>query len=149
MLLPSIFRESLFDDLMSFPTVDDFGGVNEKLYGKHADRIMKTDVHENSDSYQVDIDLPGFKKDQIDLHLENGYLSVSATKGLEKETNDSESKLLRRERYSGTMQRSYYVGTALTEEDVKAKFEDGVLRITLPKKQPEAVNTTKHIAIEG
>lgn len=147
MLLPSIFRESLFDDLMNFPMIDDFGGVNEKLYGKHADRIMKTDVHETPEGYQVDIDLPGFKKEQIDLHLENGYLYVSATKGLEKETG-SEKKVLRKERYSGTMQRSYYLGEGFTEDDVKAKFEDGVLRITLPKKQPEAVNAAKHIAIE-
>ena len=148
MLLPSIFNENLFDDFMDFPMIDDYGDINSKLYGKHANRVMKTDVHETADSYQVDIDLPGFKKDQIDLHLENGYLYVSATKGLEKETGD-EKKVLRKERYSGTMQRSYYVGEGFTEDDVKAEFEDGVLRITLPKKQPEAVNTVKRIAIEG
>ena len=99
----------------------------ENLYGRHADRMMKTDVHEHDDHYEVDIDLPGFKKEEIGLELNNGYLIVSANKGLDKDEKDKKGKLIRQERYSGSMQRSFYVGENITEEDIKASFKHGVL----------------------
>jgi HSP20 family molecular chaperone IbpA len=110
---------------------------------------MKTDVHEHDDKYELDIDLPGFKKDEIKLTLENGYLSVSAAKGLDKEEKDKKGKLIRQERYSGAMQRSFYVGDAVTQEDVKAKFEDGVLRLSIPKNEEKKVPEKQYISIEG
>ena len=148
MLLPSIFGESLLDDWMDFPRFD-FPDVDRKLYGKRAAQVMKTDVHEHDNGYEMDIDLPGFKKDEINISLENGYLSVSAVKGLDKEEKDKKGRLIRQERYSGTMQRSFYVGDALTEEDIKAKFEDGVLKLTVPKKDMTKLPEKKTIAIEG
>ena len=110
---------------------------------------MKTDVHEHDDHYEIVIDLPGFKKDQINLELQDGYLTVSAAKGLDKDETTKEGKMIRQERYAGAMQRSFYVGDAVKEADVKAKFEDGVLHITVPKAEPKKVEGHKYIAIEG
>ena len=149
MLLPSIFGESLLDDWMDFPRMKDFEDIDRKLYGKNAAHVMKTDVHEHDDRYELDIDLPGFKKDNITLTLENGYLSVVAAKGLDKDEKSKKGKVIRKERYEGSMQRSFYVGEEITEEDIKAKFEDGVLKLSLPKKDPEKIPQKKTIAIEG
>ena len=146
MLMPSIFGENLFnDDWMNFG----FPEVDKALYGKHAAHEMKTDVRETDSGYEVDIDLPGFKKDEIDVQLDNGYLSISAAKGLDKEENDKEGKYIRKERYAGSMSRSFYVGDAITEDDIKAKYESGILRLSIPKKEAKQVETTKRIAIEG
>ncbi len=151
MLYPSIWNESLFDDLMNFefPRFRDLDDVDQKLYGKHANRVMKTDVHEQDDHYDVDIDLPGFKKDEIKIELDNGYLTVNASKGLDKEEKNDKGRLIRQERYSGSMQRSFYVGENVTEEDIKAKFEDGVLMLTVPKKDAPKLPEKKTICIEG
>ena len=148
MLLPSIFGESLLDDWMDFPEMD-FPDIDRKLYGKHAANVMKTDVREHDDGYEVDIDLPGFKKDEISLSLENGYLSVNAAKGLDKDEKDKKGKLIRQERYAGSMTRSFYVGEAITEQEIKAKFENGVLQLSIPKKEAPKVPEKKLIAIEG
>ena len=150
MLMPSIFGENLFDDdWMDFPFERDLWGKKNPLYGKNANRVMKTDIREHDRGYELDVDLPGFKKDEIKVELENGYLTISAAKGLDKDEQDKQGKYIRRERYAGAMQRSFYVGDAVTEEDVKAKFEDGILRLSIPKKDAKAVETKKTIAIEG
>ena len=131
MLMPSIFGESLFDDWF-----DDFDRqmqhMDRRLYGRNAKREMKTDVREKEDGYEIDMDLPGFKKDQVELTLENGYLTVTANKGFDKDEKDTKGRMIRQERYAGSMQRSFYVGDNMTEEDVKARFEDGVLHLDLP-----------------
>ncbi len=150
MLLPTIFGENLFDDLMdmSFPTFGDFDDIDKKLYGKKAAHIMKTDVHEHDDHFEADIDLPGFSKEQVKLALEDGYLTVSAEKGLDKDEKDNKGKLIRQERYSGAMSRSFYVGEEVTVEEIKAKFENGVLKIDIPKKEPKKqIPTNKYIQI--
>ena len=150
MLMPSIFGENLFDDnWMDFPFDRDFWGRKNPLYGKNANKIMKTDIREHDGGYELDVDLPGFKKDEINVELENGYLTISATKGLDKDEQDKKGKYIRRERYAGAMQRSFYVGDEVTQEDIKAKFEDGILRLSIPKKDAKAVETKKTIAIEG
>ncbi|MCR4691979.1 MAG: Hsp20/alpha crystallin family protein [Lachnospiraceae bacterium] len=149
MLLPRVFGEDLFDEWMDFPGMRSFGDIDKKLYGKNAARVMKTDVHEREDGFQLSIDLPGFKKEEISLTLENGYLNVSATKGLDEEHKDKHGKLIRQERYSGSMQRSFYVGDAITEEDIQAKYENGVLCLSIPKKEPQQVAAKKTIAIAG
>ena len=149
MLLPSIFGENLFDDWMDFPKWNDFGNIDKKLYGKHAAHVMKTDVHEHDDGYEVVIDLPGFKKDELQISLDNGYLSVSASKGVDKDEKNKKGKIIRQERYAGSMQRSFFVGDNLTEEDIKAKFEDGVLKLSIPKKEARKLPESKTIAIEG
>ena len=150
MLYPTIFHDSLFDDLMdlTFPAVRGTREAERKLYGKNAPHVMKTDVHEHDDRFEVDIDLPGFKKDEINLSLENGYLTVAASKCLDEGEEGSNGKLIRRERYCGSMQRSFFVGRNVTEEDIKAKFEDGVLRLTVPKKEAK-LPEKKTIMIEG
>ena len=147
-MLPSIFGENLFDDWFGFPTFPEFRDVDRKLYGKHAGNLMKTDVREHDDGYELDMDLPGFTKDEITLDLSDGYLTVKAAKGLDKDKTDRRGKVIRQERYAGAMQRSFYVGEALTAEDVSAKFENGVLRLTLPKKEATLPKHT-NIMIEG
>ena len=151
MLMPSIFGENLFDDdWMNFPFNDEFWGKKNPLYGKHAQNMMKTDIRETDGSYELDIDLPGFKKDEIEAKLENGYLTISAAKGLDKEEKEEkDGKYIRKERYSGAMSRSFYVGDELKQEDIKAKYQDGILKLSVPKEEPKKVETTKHIAIEG
>ena len=148
MLMPSIFGESLFDDWF-----DDFDRqmqhMDRRLYGRNAKREMKTDVREKEDGYEIDMDLPGFKKDQVELSLENGYLTVTANKGFDKDEKDDKGRMIRQERYAGSMQRSFYVGQNMTEEDVKARFEDGVLHLNLPKKDARKIPEKKTICIEG
>mgnify|MGYP000514832826 FL=1 len=146
MLMPSIFGENLFnDDWMNFS----FPEVDKELYGKHAGNVMKTDVRETDSGYEVDIDLPGFKKDEINAQLDNGYLTISASKGLDKEEKNKEGKYIRKERYAGAMSRSFYVGDEVTQDDIKARYEDGILRLSVPKKEKKAVENNKYIAIEG
>ena len=149
MLLPSIFGENLFDDWMdfSFPEIPD---VDKTLYGKHAKNMMKTDVKETEKGYEVAVDLPGFKKDEISIELENGYLTVSAAKGLDKDEEDKKGHYIRQERYSGAMSRTFYVGEDVKQEDIKAKFENGILSLSVPKPvEQKKVETSQRIAIEG
>ena len=150
MLMPSIFGESLFDDMFPF---DDsfFTSKKNPLYGKNASRVMKTDIKENEGSYELDIDLPGFKKDEVTAELNDGYLTVSAAKGLDQDEQEKETgKYIRRERYAGACQRSYYVGEDITEEDIKAEFKHGILKLFVPKKEVKpAVEEKKYISIEG
>ena len=147
MLMPSIFGEDLFND--DFMNGFKFPDVDKGLYGKHASNVMKTDVRETESGYEVDIDLPGFKKDEISASLENGYLTISASKGLDKDEEKKDGKYIRKERYAGAMSRSFFVGEDLTQEDIKAKYEDGILKLSVPKKEKAPVKGDKYIAIEG
>lgn len=154
MLMPSIFGENLFDDWFDdFPFYNDkdMKNVEKKLYGKRASRVMKTDIKEKDDGYEVEVDLPGFTKDEISATLEDGYLTISAAKGLDKdEKNKDNGHYIRKERYSGACQRSFYVGTALKEEDIKGEFKHGILKLFVPKKESKPqVENKKYIAIEG
>ena len=146
MLMPSVYGRDFFDDLM-----DGFGfpDVNKKLYGRHAKNMMKTDIRETDEGYEVIMDLPGFKKDEIEVQLENGYLTVSAAKGLNKDEADKKGKYICRERYAGEMSRSFYVGEDILDTDIHARFENGILKLDVPKKEAKAVETKKHVAIEG
>ena len=148
-MLPSIFGENLFDDWFGFPAFPELRDVDRKLYGRHAAHEMRTDVQEHEDRYEIDIDLPGFAKDEIGLHLENGYLTVSAAKTLDKDHTDKKGKLIRQERYSGSMQRSFYVGDSLTAEEISAKYENGVLKLNVPKQEARKLPERKTIQIEG
>ena len=139
----------MFDDWFGFPGFPELRDIDRKLYGRHAAHEMRTDVHEHDDHYEVDIDLPGFAKDEIALHLENGYLTVSATKGLDKDHTDKKGKLIRQERYAGSLQRSFYVGDSLTAEEIKAKYENGVLKLEIPKQEAKKLPEHKTIEIEG
>ena len=146
MMMPSVLGKDIFDDFM-----DDFGfpDVNKELYGKHAKNVMKTDVRELEDGYEIIMDLPGFKKDEIEIMLENGYLNISASKELDKDESDKGGKYIRRERYAGSMSRSFYVGDDITHEDIHAMFENGILKLDVPKKEAKTVETKKKVAIEG
>ena len=148
-MLPSIFGESLFDDWMDFPFRGFGSDVDHKLYGKNAAHVMRTDLKELDGGYELAIDLPGFKKDQIELTLRNGYLTITAQKGLEQDGKDTDGRIVHRERYNGTMSRSYYLGDHITEEDVKARFEDGVLTLTFPKEEARKLPERRTIQIEG
>ena len=152
MLMPSIFGENLFDDdWMDFPFERfdrDFWGKKNPLYGKNAKNMMKTDIREHEAGYELDIDLPGFKKDEITVDLENGYLTISAAKGLDKDEEDKKQRrVIRQERYVGTSQRTFYVGD-VKAEDVKCKYEAGVLMIEVPKKDVKKIEGPHTIAIE-
>ena len=155
-MLPSIFGENLFDDFF-----DDFNemdrqfdryfngrhGINRELYGKKAHNMMKTDVRETDGTYELDIDLPGFAKDEIDVKVNDGYLTISASKGLDKDKKDKEGNYIRRERYAGAMQRSFYVGDVPTD-DIHAKYEDGILKLSVPKADVKKLEAHNTIAIE-
>ena len=143
--MPSIFGENLFDDWMDFS----FPDIDKKLYGKHAKNVMKTDIKEKDEGYELVVDLPGFLKDEIEVQLENGYLTISAAKGLDKDETDKNGKYLRQERYAGSMSRSFYVGEGITEEDIHGKFENGILKLDIPKEEVRKVEQKKRIAIEG
>ena len=149
MLMPSIFGEDLFND--DFMNGFKFPDVDKVLYGKHASNVMKTDVRETESGYEVDIDLPGFKKDEISASLENGYLTISAEKGLDKEEKEKETgHYIRKERYAGACSRSFYVGEDIEQADIKAAFKHGILTLFVPKKEAKpAVEQKKTIAIEG
>ena len=149
--LPTVFGENLVDVFDDFDRnfFRGFGNIDHTLYGKHAQNLMKTDVKETEDGYEVDVDLPGFKKDEISLELNNGYLTISTEKSLEKDKENKKGKMLRQERYSGVMQRSFYIGDHLSEEDVKASYENGVLHIKFPKKEALKAPEKKTILIEG
>ena len=146
MLLPSIFGESLFDDMFDFDK--EMNRMNRALYGKHGRNMMKTDVRETDNSYELDIDLPGFKKDEIQASVENGYLTISAAKGLDKDEKDKEGNYIRRERYAGECSRSFYVGDGLTEGDIQARYEDGILKLSVPKQVAQPAPEKKYISIQ-
>ena len=143
MLMPSIFGENLFDDWMDFS----FPDIDKKLYGKHAKNVMKTDIKEKDEGYELVVDLPGFKKDEIEVQLENGYLTISAAKELDKDESDKNGKYLRQERYAGSMSRSFYVGDMITPEQINAKFDNGVLTITIPHNEVKQIEN-KQIMLE-
>lgn len=149
MLMPSIFNDNVFDDFFEFPFYDD--RAEKKLYGHHAANLMKTDIQEHDDGYTLEMDLPGFKKDEIKVELNNGYMTISAAKGLDEDEKDKKSgKYIRRERYTGSCQRSFYVGEDVTEEDIKAEFKHGILKLFIPKKEAKpAVEQKKYVSIEG
>ena len=152
MMMPSIFGENLFDDFDSWfsdPVEKRFFGKKNPLYGKHAKNLMKTDVKETDDGYQVAVDLPGFKKDEIKIKLENGTLTINAAKGLDKDEKNKEGKYVRRERYAGSMSRSFYVGEHVTAEQVHPKYENGILTFEIPKNKEPIEEKEKFIAIEG
>ena len=146
-MLPSIFHENLFDDWFDDAFEKNFFGERNPLYGKRAKNLMKTDVRETRDSYKLAIDLPGFKKDEVKVELKDGYLTVSASKGLDKDDEDREGRFIRQERYAGACSRSFYVGD-IRPEEVKCKYEFGVLRVTLPKPTARVVESPSHIAID-
>lgn len=154
MLLPSIFGENLFDDFFDdVPFFDNRSEnqIEKKLYGRHAHNVMKTDIKETDDNYELIVDLPGFKKDEIKVSLEDGYLTIEVAKGLDEDEQEKKTgKYIRKERYAGACQRSFYVGDNLTQEDIKGEFKHGILTLNVPKKEAKpAVETNKYIAIEG
>ena len=146
MLMPSIFGENLFDDFF-----DDFARPYKVTTGyTQPANIMKTDVKETEGSFELDIDMPGYKKEDVKAELKDGYLTISATSDSKKEEKNDKGQYIRRERYTGSCSRSFYVGDAVTEEDIKAKFENGTLKMLVPKKEEQkAVENKKYIAIEG
>lgn len=150
MMMPRIFGENLFDDFMNDFAFPAFPNVEKKLYGKHARNLMKTDIKDTDTGYEVDVDLAGFKKDEIQIELEKGFLTVTAAKGLDKDEKDKKDNYIRRERYAGSMSRSFYVGEHVTEDDIHPKYENGILSFTVPKEEAKAIEDKKHyISIEG
>ena len=148
-MLPSIFGENLFDDFFNDP----FGMMNvsegrNPLYGKHAKNLMKTDIKEKDNSYELAIDLPGFKKDEISIDLSDGYLTIQASKGLDKDEQDNKGRYIRQERYAGAMSRSFYVGENVTIEDMHARFESGILQISVPKNTQKQLPKRNILEIE-
>jgi HSP20 family molecular chaperone IbpA len=145
--LNSIFGESLFDDIFG-----DFTRPAKNLvrYNAPAPSVMKTDIKESDAGYELEIDLPGYRKENVKAELKEGYLTISAESRQENSQKDDAGKYIRRERYYGTCSRSFYVGDEVTEQDIKARFEDGILKVAIPKKEARpAVEESRFIAIEG
>ena len=138
MLMPSIFGENLFDDFFGdFPFYydKDMKNVEKKLYGRKASHVMKTDIKETDNGYELVVDLPGFTKDEVQATLENGYLTISAEKGLDKDEKEKETgHYIRKERYAGACSRSFYVGEDVEQADIKAEFKHGILTLFVPEK---------------
>ena len=152
MLTPKVFRQNLFDDWFDgFDLIDrEMDQMNRKLYGKHANKEMLTDVKEHEDHYDVEVDLPGYKKEDINVELNDGYLTITASKGINEEDKNKAGKIIRQERYSGTMSRSFYVGEDITSEEIHGKYEGGVLTLSVPKKEEaQKVEHSNRIMIEG
>ena len=147
-MLPSIFGEDLFDDFFGDPFEMMVPQSRNPLYGTHAKNLMKTDVRETEDSYELDIDLPGFKKEDVSVELKDGYLTIQAAKSLDKDEQKN-GKYIRQERYAGSMSRSFYVGEHITEEDIHPRYENGILSFSFPKENKKPVEQKKYIAIEG
>ena len=142
MLMPSIFGENLLDDFFGFPFDGD--------YNQNAACLMTTDVKDTDHGYEVTMNMPGVKKEDVKAELKDGYLTVSAVSNKQTDEKNSEGKYLRRERYSGSCSRSFYVGEGVKQEDIKAKFEDGTLKLEIPKEEAKpAVEQKKYISIEG
>lgn len=151
--MPSIFGEDLFDDFMKdFPFFDDKEQkrLEKKLYGHHSKNLMKTDIRETDSGYMLEMDLPGFAKDEVKVSLEEGTLTVSAAKGLDQDEQDKKTgRYIRRERYAGACERSFYVGEEVTQDEIRGEFKHGILKIFIPKKEAKpAVETRKYITIE-
>lgn len=146
MLMPSIFGENLLDDFFG-----DLNGAarNQMRYAAPSSSLMKTDIKETENDYEINIDLPGFKKEDVQAELKDGYLVITAKN--ESSMEDTSSKeYIRRERFYGTCSRSFYVGKEITQEEIRARFEDGILKVSVPKKQAKpAVEESKFIQIEG
>ena len=148
-MLPAIFGENLFDDFFADPFgMMPAGRRSDPLYGKHAQNLMKTDVREKDNAYELDVDLPGFKKDEITVDLKDGYLTIGASKGLDKDQSDGNGKYIRRERYAGVCSRSFYVGENVRPEEIGAKYEDGILRLSVPKADRKDLPASTSIFIE-
>ncbi|MDD6666034.1 MAG: Hsp20/alpha crystallin family protein [Eubacterium coprostanoligenes] len=151
MLMPSVFGKDLFDDFFDFPFYDDKESdkLEKKLYGHRSKNLMKTDVQETENGYVLEMDLPGFSKDEVKASLKDGYLTIRAEKGLDKEEKDEKTaKYIRRERYAGSCERSFYVGD-VNEADIKGEFKHGILKLTIPKEQPKKeIDTTKYIELD-
>ncbi len=142
MLMPSLFGENLLDDFFETP------GFGVRGFGSQ--KLMNTDVKDLGGTYEIAMDLPGFKKEDVHAELKDGYLTIKAATNTSSDTKDDNGKFIRRERYSGSCSRSFYVGSQVTEADIKAKFEDGVLKLDIPKKEDRPAVEDKHyIAIEG
>ena len=151
MLMPSIFGEDMFDEFMrGFPFFDNSAenNVEKKLYGHNAKNVMKTDIKELEGGYELEIDLPGFTKEEVTAELKDGYLTISAAKGLDKDEQEKETgKYIRRERYAGACQRSFYVGEDVTEQDIKAEFKHGMLKLFVPKKEAQPKVENKKLSL--
>ena len=146
-MLPSIFGENLFDEWFDGSLEKQFFGGRDPLYGKHAKNLMKTDVKELDHGYLLDVELPGFKKDEIEIQLQDGYLTISANKQIEKEEKKEKGRYIRQERYGGQCSRSFYVGD-IRSEDIQAKYEDGVLRVQIPREEESKLQKQSRISIE-
>jgi HSP20 family protein len=150
MLMPSIFNDNLFDDWFDddfyMPMIPDMSDVDKRLYGGRAAHEMKTDVKETEKGYEVAVDLPGFKKDDVTVELNNGYMTITAQKKVDKDKKNEEGKYIRREHYAGSMSRSFYVGDQLTENDIHAQMNDGILTLQIPKKEEQKqVEDKRHL----
>ncbi len=143
MLMPSIFGESLLDDFFEDP-------FDNYAYAMNTSNLMKTDVKDTDQGYEITMNLPGVKKEDVKAELKDGYLTISASTNSDKDEKDGNGRYIRRERYSGSCSRSFYVGEDVTQDEIKAKFENGALTLLVPKKdQKPAVEDKKYIAIEG
>ena len=152
MLMPRIYSENLFDDFFGdFPFFDNgMQNVEKKLYGHNASRMMSTDIKQKDDGYELEMDLPGFAKDEVQVSLENGMLTISAAKGVDKDEKEKATgKYIRKERYAGACERSFYVGEEITEDDIKGEFKHGILKLHIAKRDAKSVEAKRRIAIEG
>lgn len=149
MMTPSILGENLFDELMEYPFGRTFEhAFHNPVFGKREKNLMKTDVREKDGYYELDMDLPGYKKEEVNAKLEDGYLTISASRGVDKSEQDKDGRFIRQERYTGSCQRSFYVGEGVKQSDIKASFENGILHLAVPKVEKKEAEENKYISID-
>ncbi len=147
MLMPSLFSNKFFDEWLDFPLERELNNRNP-LFGKGLGNL-RTDIKETDEAYLLDVEMPGFKKEEVSAEFEDGYLTINAKKTQENETKDENEKYVKKERYSGECKRTYYMGQNIDQEKISAKFEDGILKLNVPKINKEIEEKNKYIRIEG
>ena len=153
MMVPYMFHDALLDDWFQNDWDRDFDRMMQAAdprhaFGKRSANVMKTDVRETENGYDVFVDLPGFKKEDVKLDLQNGYLTITANRSADHGEKDNEGRYIRQERYTGSCACSFYVGEELKPEDVKASFEDGILKLNLPKAEAKKLPEKQPTQIE-
>lgn len=129
----------------NFDIFDDF--FEEPFFSSNETKLMKTDIKEHENKYELAIELPGFEKNDIKMHMEDGYLIINASTDTNTEEKEESGKYIRKERYYGECTRKFYVGEKINEEDIKANFKNGILNIEIPKKETLEAPEKKYIEI--
>ena len=137
MMIPRRNEFDLFDEMF-----------NDPFFTRSESKLMRTDIKDKKDHYELEVDLPGYDKEDIKIELSDGYLTIHASMNKSVDEEEKDSKYVHKERYVGNSSRSFYVGDNVKEEDIKASFKNGTLKLIIPKEKQEKLEEKKYIDIE-